>query len=319
MAELAEVARSPDRPGAESDNLFRQMLEIPATPPDTITSQFFKRTIPEAERERILFTNLKKHPKFRHSLPSINAARAFKYGSRSFGRKQWYNENFDVVKGLKNVANRRAFRFGLKANVDFLIQLDLETLKSCLLDKTFDPNPPPTNSQPHPLSNGSFLDTMRTMDYPRFQHFCTVLKRIQSNLEFTQSLSEYFATDDMLEPALLVVSRAIRRNLNLEKSLRGGSVAAQALLYRHRASPRDHDFSARRSFQEPRTQNSSSIATNFSRSKKLGTPAPVFPVGTCWRFQATNSCTKDDCQYDHACCHCHSKSHGKRSCPDLLY
>ena len=156
------------------------------------------------------------------------------------------------------------------------------------------------------------------MDYPRFQHFCTVLKRIQANLEFTQSLAEYFATDDMLEPALLVVSSAIRRNLNLEESLRGGSVTAQSLLYRHRASPRDHDFSTRRSVKEPRVQNSKPLFSHFSRTKQLGTPSPGFPIGTCWRFQTTNACPKDDCRYDHTCCHCHSKSHGKRSCPDIV-
>ena len=89
---------------------------------------------------------------------------------------------------------------------------------------------------------GLFLDTMRQMDYARFQHFCTVLKGIQANLEFTSSLSEYFVTDDMLEPAILVVSETSHRNLNLQPALRGGSVTAHTLLYRHRASWRDHDF-----------------------------------------------------------------------------
>ena len=162
------------------------------------------------------------------------------------------------------------------------------------------------------------------MDFPRFQKFCTVLKKIQANLEFTQSLSEYFATDDMLEPALLVVSETIRRNLNLEQSLRGGSVSAHALLYRHRASPRDHDFARRHSFAAPRTQKfvrvrnevPSSYA-NFPPPGLRKTPTPVFPIGTCWRFQTTSMCPMENCRYDHTCCHCHSESHGKRSCPNL--
>ena len=86
---------------------------------------------------------------------------------------------------------------------------------------------------------GLFLDTMRQMDYARFQHFCTVLKGIQANLEFSSSLSEYFATDDMLEPAILVVSETSHRNLNLQPALRGGSHMAHTLLYRHRATSRD--------------------------------------------------------------------------------
>ena len=317
MGELADVVRSPDHPGGESPNLFRPMLEVSSIPPDTITTKLFNQNIPESERDRILFTNLKKHPKFRHSLPSINAARAFKYGSRSFGRKQWYSEDFDIIRGLKNMAERRTFRFGLKANVDFLIQLDIETLKTCLLETSFNPNPPPTPTSS--MSDGSFLDTMRHMDFARFQNFCTIFKRIQANLGFTQSLSEYFATDDMLEPALLVVSEAIRRNLNLEESLRGGSVAAHALLYRHRASPRDHDFmSGRRSFREQAPQNSfHPPPTNFSQPRTRVPTSPPFPIGTCWRFQTTNTCNMNNCRYDHACCHCHSKTHGKESCPDF--
>ena len=205
-----------------------------------------------------------------------------------------------------------------KSNVDFLIQLDLESLKTCLLDETFNPPISSAHRNATSLSNGSFLDTMRKMDYTRFQNFCSILNRIQGNLEFTQSLSEYFATDDMVEPALLVVSAAIRRDLNLVKSLRGGSVAANALMYRHRASPRDHDFSARGSpSREPRTQNSRRrFSGSFSRNQNRSTTTPKYPIGTCWRFQATNICDDNDCQYDHTCCKCHSTSHGKKSCPD---
>ena len=105
--------------------------------------------------------------------------------------------------------------------MDFLIQLDLESLKTCLLDKSFEPRSSSTSGT-NRLSDGSFLDTMLQMDHTRFKKFCTLLNRIQANLHFTQSLSEYFATDDMLEPALMVVSDAIRRNLDLELSLRGG-------------------------------------------------------------------------------------------------
>ena len=257
MNELAVAMRSPEPKGGESDNVLRSTFEIGTHSPDAIHAQFQKITIPEEERERILFLNLKKNPKFRQSLPSLNTARAFKYGSRSFGKKSWYKENFDINARLRNNNDRRKFRFGLKSNVDFLIQLDMESLKSCLLENSFNPPIKSAHGNTQSLSNGSFLDTMRKMDYTRFQNFCSILNRIQGNLEFTQSLSEYFATDDMVEPALLVVSAAIRRDLNLVKSLRGGSVAANALMYRHRASPQDHDFSARRSpSREPRTQNS---------------------------------------------------------------
>ena len=46
----------------------------------------------------------------------------------------------------------------------------------------------------------------------------------------------------MLEPVLLLVAEAIRKGPNLGNFLREGSVAAYAMMYRHRASPKDHDW-----------------------------------------------------------------------------
>ena len=43
----------------------------------------------------------------------------------------------------------------------------------------------------------------------------------------------------------MVVLDAIRRNLNLSTALNGGLVAANAVMYRHRASPYDREFAAR--------------------------------------------------------------------------
>ena len=141
MTGLAAVARSLEHPGGDSSNMFRPIIEVPSPPPDTIHSQIFNKDVPQTERQRILFTTVKKQPRYRHSLPSINAARAFKYGSRSLGRKQWYTEDFNVIRGLKSSDELRTFRYVLKSNVDLLIQLDLETLKTCLFDKTFNPQP----------------------------------------------------------------------------------------------------------------------------------------------------------------------------------
>ena len=316
MTELANAVQDPQTTGGDASNLLTPMFVHESKTPETIFSNLFGKDTTEAEHEQILFKTLIKFPTLRKSLPSINSARAFKYGSRSFGKKRWYRETFDVVSGLKSNADRRKFRFGLKSNVDFLIQLDLESLKTCLLDKSFEPRTSATSGT-NPLSDGSFLDTMRQMDYTRFKKFCTLLNRIQANLHFTQSLSEYFATDDMLEPALMVVSDAIRRNLDLEISLRGGSVAANALTYRHRASPRDREFSSRRPpHQESRAQSYRSKSSNFSSRKTHVSEAPKYPIGSCWYFQATGVCNKTDCEYDHACCKCHSKLHGKDSCPD---
>ena len=311
MAELAAAVQSSESPGGDTGNILGRTFDSNTYQPDTTYPLFQKIKPLEEDPGHVLFSNLKLYPKLRQSLNSVNSARAYKYGSRAFGQKSWYTENFDIATGLKSNADRRKFRFGLKSNVDFLIQLDIEGLKQCLSDKTFSPNHVPPGAN---LSTGSFLDTMRILDPNRFRKFCTIFNRIQANLDFTQSLSDYFATDEMLEPALLVISDAIRRGLNLRTTLRGGSVAANAQMYRHRAPASDREFSSRRPpTRDRRTENTSPTfrkrPSTFARAK--------YPVGTCWSFQSNNECNKSDCTYDHSCCHCFSKKHGKASCPDV--
>ena len=132
---------------------------------------------------------------------------------------------------------------------------------------------------------------MRNMDYNRFQRFCTIINRIQANLNFTQSLSDYFATDEMLEPALLVISEAIRRNLNLGASLRGGSVAGNALLYRHRASSRDREFSTDSShYRERNEQNSRKTFATSTQRVKHEFQSNKYPLVSCWVFQENGEC-----------------------------
>ena len=177
-------------------------------------------------------------------------------------------------------------------------------------------------SNTSPLSDGYFLSLMQNLNLPRSQEFCTILDRLESNLTFTQSLSEYFATDDMLEPAAMVISDALRQSPDLGKGLWGRSVAANALLYRHRASPNDHEFnSGRQSIRTnhftPRVPTSSQMG-GFGRARtpQRAYVSSKYPKGTCFHFQNRGFCLKQGCEYDHACCKCFSKTHGKDSCPN---
>ena len=45
----------------------------------------------------------------------------------------------------------------------------------------------------------------------------------------------------MLEPALMLIADALRKSPNLSTTLHGGSVASNAMIYRHWASPGDHN------------------------------------------------------------------------------
>ena len=244
----------------------------------------------------------------------MNKARSFKYGSRAFGHKKWYKENFNIKEGLRSNEDRRKFRFGLKSNVDFLIQLDLMNLKAKLLETSFNPQIP-GRTPPLSLSDGSFLNAMHKLDATRCNDICILLERIGDNLDFSQSLAEYFATDDMLEPALMLITETFRKDPNLKKILHGGSFASNAMVYRHRASPLDHDthFSRPRPRTSPSTPTKTDQKTSSIRGKRgFG----KFKYGYCFRFQHTDNCDRTDCEYLHKCNQCDETSHGETSCPN---
>ena len=135
-----------------------------------------------------------------------------------------------------------------------------------------------------------------------------IFRRIRSNLNFTQSLSQYFAMDDMNEPVTCVTNEAIRNGPNLGASLRGGTVASCTQVYRHMASRFDHDnISQNRSF----TSSKRNIGKDNSDSRNL---LKKYKVGFCFNFQRLGNCRKNDCEYKHECSECQSTSHGYEQC-----
>ena len=138
------------------------------------------------------------------------------------------------------------------------------------------------------------------------------MNRLHGNIDFSPSLNQYFATDDMLEPALLLVADAIRNGPNLGHFLRGGSVAASAMMYRHRASPDDHDnkFTTTNKVTKNRffSRRQATSTTQYQRS------IYKYRRGYCFQFQQTGSCETTDCRYFHKCSKCQEPTHGQDSC-----
>ena len=196
--------------------------------------------------------------------------------------------------------------------MDFLIQLDVQNLKTCLQDKNFEPENILPQQTPRRLSDGSFLDALHKVNAPRCSKFCTILNRISDNLKFTQSLSEYFANDDMLESALMFVANALRKGPNLHKSLHGGSVASNAIIYRHRASPRDHDKTL--TFYASPAASPGTHGRPKTKRKPREIDTRKFKLGFCFRFQHDNVCRDSDCPYKHVCDICDSSEHGINAC-----
>ena len=314
MSELAKAISNHH----ESGTLFTDLAELKNSGDfinEALLKSIFDNSIPDRKDSQFVYSKLQKNPHLRKSLSSLNTAKSFVYGSRAFGQQSWYKETFNVCRSLHSNAERRKFRFGLKSNIDFLIQLDIQNLKTILADKKFEPqNLSPHNYHPQ-LSDGSFLNTLSKVNHKRYLETCEIIERIAANLEFTQSLGEYFANDDMLEPALMLIADALRKGPNLLKTLHGGSVASNALIYRNRAAVGDHDAKAVPKKIEPRKKQMNEKYTYKNSAFSENKQQLKFKMGYCFRFQYTNACQNSDCPYNHICHQCDSAEHGYKSCP----
>ena len=104
--------------------------------PSNFSSEFQKKILnllgsavpgndPDANKSEFMFNKLRKDPLSRSRLENIHAARAHRYGAAHFGSKFWYKENQAIAKKFKCQAHRRKFRQALRADLDFINQLNL--------------------------------------------------------------------------------------------------------------------------------------------------------------------------------------------------
>ena len=202
---------------------------------------------------------------------------------------------------MKSNVDRRRFRFGLKSNVDFMIQLDLETLINKLAEKS------PSQGDDIPIEETegdcSFANLMRNYNSSRYDNVCKRLKRLRSNLHFTQSLAEYFAMEDKIDPGLCVVNEALRGGPDMGIYLQGGSVASKALIFRHLVSQYDKDV---------KNHTVKKLTREFGSSRSFR-----HPLGVCFEFQK-DRCRRKYCTFSHTCSFCKSSSHGYNNCPEKL-
>ena len=76
-----------------------------------------------------IYEKLQTDPLARSRLENLHAAKAHKYGHAHFGPKSWYKESTFLATRFKSQADRRKFRAGLKALIDFLNQLNIMDLE----------------------------------------------------------------------------------------------------------------------------------------------------------------------------------------------
>ena len=128
-------------------------------------------------------------------------------------------------------------------------------------------------------------------------------------------MTDFFAHDDALEPALAVVCEVLRNDPNIGSQLRKskGSFLSLAQCYQKQRSPKDKDFEAPKNLAT-RSRRSSEIFGSAKRPRaNLSAP---YKLGLCFDFQGENSCDRQPCRYTHECAKCNSRHHGEFSCPE---
>ena len=263
-----------------------------------------------------LFRPPSNYSRIQRNLSSIFKAKSHIYGSTFFGEKKFYAEEFDFTKEPLHPNKRRQLRFGLKSLVDFIIQLDIENLKICLRKpcvsvKDFSENHKMVQDDRFPPD--SFFGLMYRTNYKNTNLFFETLERITSNLNFSQSLAEYLASDGSIETTKLAITEALKKGPDLGKFLRGGPFASCAQIYKNLSSKHDADYAyfikmrERKNFQQNDTTKRKASRSQYSTPSR-------YPSGYCFRFQKNGECTWKPCFFKHSCATCDSKNHGADQC-----
>ena len=257
-----------------------------------------------------LFKKLRNNPSARSNLSVIHSARSHKYGHVQFGPKSWYKECENVSEKLTSQEDRRKFRQGLKCNVEFLNQLNLHDLTKTLVngEQKIDSLHKSVHAKLGDifecLKDVPIIEVLQLIDKKKAQKICLSLDKISALAHLSQSMGNYFARDDSLDPALSIVCQALRGNIDIEYILRkrGGTFQSLASSYHHLKSPKDRDLSG--NTHNPKPQGSGG---GYSRGNRRKTTF-------CWYFQRNGRCSKSGCTFKHKCKRCGSKNHGEKNC-----
>ena len=295
----------------------RGRVEIDSSESDSQSHDDDRTTTSRSKKlvsDEALFKKLKNNPSARSKLSAIHSARSYKYGHVQFGPKSWYKEAVNISEKLSSQEDRRKFRQGLKCNVEFLNQLNMHDLTKILLEGKQKIKSLPKQCQTKVadifecLKDIPLIDILKVIDNEKAHKIFSLIDKITALAHVSQSIGDYFARDDSLDPALSIVCEALRGTIDFELLLRsrGGTFQSLASAYYHLKSPFDHDLSG--STHTPRARK--------SRRRNFRDPPRQSATSTrrCWYFQRHGRCTKRDCEYSHRCSRCGSKNHGEKTC-----
>ena len=153
------------------------------------------------------------------------------------------------------------------------------------------------------------IDILKLIDSEKAEKICTTIDKIVALAHLSQSMGNYFARDDSLDPALSIVCQALRGNIDIEYILRkrGGTFQSLTSTYHHLKSPFDRDLEGCTHYPKGRRPR---VGGKFESHLRKSPSDPRI----CWYFQRHGRCLKQDCRFGHYCKKCGSKEHGERSC-----
>ena len=160
---------------------------------------------------------------------------------------------------FKTQADRRKFRAGLKGLVDFLNQLNIMDLEKSLQSGESEGfNFLKMPGQIHPETFCKYLKNVPPIKFIEFVNnqkateIRTLLAKVSALAHFSQSMADFYAFDDALEPALAVICEVLRGNEDVGAVLkkRATTFLNLAQPYHKHRSEEDHDVQFAANFKE---------------------------------------------------------------------
>ena len=276
---------------------------------------------PDVELYKMTYDRLRQNPLERSRLENIHAARAYRYGIAHLGSKDFYKEDTYLGSKLKTQSDRRKFRAGLKGDLDFINQLNMLDLEECFKGGSSDclktlklQEPVLTSELKNKLKEVPPIELIKFVNEERACKILKIFEKIVSLAHFSQSMSDYFAHDDALEPALAVVCQVLRQNENIGAILndRHTTFLGLAQSFQMLKSRMDRDCvgeSGQKTIRSTYRRHSSD--RQAARTRKRSNP---YEEGFCYSFQKYCSCSNRNCRFSHRCAICRSTRHGKAVC-----
>ena len=158
------------------------------------------------------------------------------------------------------------------------------------------------------LTEIPLLDILKLIDTEKAQKIFNTIDKIVALAHVSQSMGNYFARDDSLEPALSTVCQGLRGDSDFGQILRvrGGTFQSLASGFNHLKSPGDRDLSG-----STRTTRGRGFDGGNSRTSQRQPRSGNY----CWAFQRGGQCSRRrTCRFQHRCMTCGNRNHGSSNC-----